>query len=280
MVLETHRSASNETWDDTAGVGLAPYFPGLSNAGILREVIYPMKRLLMIAAIILIGTAVTFGLKAHAQSTLSGSQQPAAEQQPSNDQDQQQQQMNDQQKNDQQSAAREKPSPNQGVNYQAPKKVRDKAMNPTPASNAMQQSKKSSIGKGKMMVNTSKDNSFWVEQVDLDGTGHPMDTQMLWDDTDKVLYSAASKTFQCKDGASANGDLLMAIYAKGNSAGKPAGSGWWMAGSDQGLCKMPTQQTYGCKFDATGKNTACGMATLDDQTHEMTIVEATTTSNR
>ena len=70
----------------------------------------------------------------------------------------------------------------------------------------------------------------------------------------------------------------MATFAKGNKAGKPAGSGWWMATSDQGLCKIPTEQAYGCKFDATGKNTACGMATLDDQTHEMTIIQATTTS--
>jgi len=164
------------------------------------------------------------------------------------------------------------------MNYQAPKKVRDKAMNPMPASNATQQSKKSSIGKGKAMINTSKDNSFWVDQVDLDGTGHPIDTQMLWDDTDKVLYSSASKMFQCKDGSSANADLLMATYAKGNKAGKPAGSGWWMASSDQNACKIPSDQAFGCKFDTTGKNTACGMATLDPQTHEMTIVEATTTS--
>src|SRR5262245_44800547 len=113
-----------------------------------------MKKLLTLAAIILLGTVVTFGLKAHAQST---SQQPYTQQQPSNDQ--QQQQMNEQQKNEQQSTTREKPSPNpnQGVNYQAPKKVRDKAMNPTPGSNATQQSKKSSIGKGKTTVNTSSD---------------------------------------------------------------------------------------------------------------------------
>jgi hypothetical protein len=233
-----------------------------------------MKKLLTLAAIVLMGTVVTFGLKVHAQSTQSSSQQSSSPQQP-DDQQQQQQQMNEQQ-----SITHEKPSPDQGVNYQAPKKFREKAMNPTPASNATQQSKKSSIGKGKTMVNTSKDNSFWVEQVDLDGTGHSVDTQMLWDDTDKVLYLAGSKTFQCKDGSSANGDLLMATYAKGNNAGKPAGSGWWMASSDQGACKMRTEQAYGCKFDATGKNTACGMATLDDQTHEMTIVEATTTGIR
>jgi hypothetical protein len=247
-----------------------------------------MKKLLTFAAIVLMGTAVTFGLKAHAQSN---SQEPTTQQQPSNDQqplsndqqqlnDQQQQQMSDQQKNEQQSTTREKPGTSQGINYQMPKKVRDMAMSPMPGSNATQQSRKSSIGKGKTMVNTSKDNSFWMEQQDLDGTGHPVVTQMLWDDTDRVLYSAASKTFQCKDGSSANGDLLMATYAKGNKAGKPAGSGWWMASSDQGACKMPTEKAFGCKFDATGKNTACGMATLDDQTHEMTIVEATTTSIR
>ena len=232
-----------------------------------------MKKLLTFAVIVLIGTVVEFGLKAHAQSTQSSSQQPSTQQEPSNDQQQQQ-------TNGQESTTREKPNPNQGFNYQAPKKVRDKAMNPTPGSNATQQSKKSSIGKGKTTVNTSKDNSFWVEQVDLTGTGHPVDTQMLWDDTEKVLYASASKTFQCKDGSSANGDLLMATYAKGNKAGQPAGSGWWMASSDQGACKMSTEQAFGCKFDATGKNTACGMATLDDQTHEMTIIQATTTSIR
>jgi hypothetical protein len=242
-----------------------------------------MKKLLTFAAIILMGTVVTLGLKAHAQSAQPSSQEQSTQQQPSDDQQQQQindQQKNEQQQNEQQSMTREKPGRNQGMNYQTPKKIRDKAMNPAPTANATQQSKKSSIGKGKTTVNTSKDNSFWMEQVDLDGTGHPMDTQMLWDDTDKVLYTAASKTFQCKDGSSANGDLLMATYAKGNKAGKPAGSGWWMASSDQGACKMSTEQAYGCKFDATGKNTTCGMASLDNQTNEMTIVEATTTSIR
>jgi hypothetical protein len=235
-----------------------------------------MKKLSTLGAIVLMGTVVTFGLKTHAQST---SQQPSTQQQPSNDQDQQQQ-MNEEQKAQQQSTTREKPSPNQGINYQTPKKIRDKAMNPTPSPNATQQSKKSSIGKGKATVNTSTENSFWVEQVDLDGTGHPVDTQMLWDDTDKVLYSSANKTFQCKDGSAANADLLMATFAKGNTAGKPAGSGWWMASSDQNSCQMPTQQAYGCKFDATGKNTVCGLATVDDQTHEMTIIEASKTRNQ
>ena len=82
--------------------------------GIQREVIYLMKKLLTLAAIVLMGTVVTFGLKARAQSTQSNSQ-PSTQQQPSNDQQQQQtneQQINEQQKNEQQSTTREKPSAN------------------------------------------------------------------------------------------------------------------------------------------------------------------------
>src|SRR5262245_9877157 len=81
------------------------------------------------------------------------------------------------------------PSGETGVTYQVPATVTAKAMKPMPATNAKQQSKQATIGKGKAMVKTSKDNSFWVEEVDFDGSGNPVETQMLWDDTDKVLYS-------------------------------------------------------------------------------------------
>src|SRR5215510_9035001 len=80
-----------------------------------------------------------------------------------------------------------------GVTYQVSPTVTAKAMNPMPAQNAKQQSKQATIGKGKATVRTSKDNSFWVEEVDIDGSGNPVDTQMLWDDTDKVLYTYAEK---------------------------------------------------------------------------------------
>jgi hypothetical protein len=165
-----------------------------------------------------------------------------------------------------------------GVNYQPPKMVTQKAMNPMPGPNAKQQTKQSTIGKDKAMVKTSKDNSFWVEEIDIDGSGNPVEAQMLWDDTNKVLYTYADKPFQCKDGSSGNGDFLIAAYGKGNIMKKPAGSGWWAASLDQGQCKARTDELFGCKFDASGKNTACGVANLNEKTNDLTIVEATTTS--
>jgi len=165
-----------------------------------------------------------------------------------------------------------------GVNYQVTKMVTDKAMNPMPGTNAKQQTKQSTIGKDKAMVKTSKDNSFWVEEIDFDGSGNPAEAQLLWDDTAKVLYTYADKPFQCKDGSSANGDFLIATYGKGNQMKKPAGSGWWAASINQGECKARTDELFGCKFDANGKNTTCGVANLNEKTNELTIMEATTTS--
>jgi hypothetical protein len=167
-----------------------------------------------------------------------------------------------------------------GVNFEVTQVVIQKAMNPMPGPNAKQQSKQSTIGKDKAMVKTSKDNSFWVEEVDIDRNGNPVEAQMLWDDTDKVLYTYAEKPFQCKDGSTATGDFLIATFGKGNKDRKPAGSGWWAASLNQGECKARTDELFGCKFDANGKNTACGVANLNDQTHELTIMEATTTSNQ
>src|SRR5262245_26313912 len=113
--------------------------------------------------------------------------------------------------------------------YQVPPTVKEKAMSPMPGQDAKQQSKKSSIGNGKAMVKTSKDNSFWIEQVDLDGTGNQAETQIVWDDTDKVLYTYADKSFKCADGSTGNGDFMLATYGQGNRAKQPAGSGWWVA---------------------------------------------------
>src|SRR5438093_5734802 len=97
-----------------------------------------------------------------------------------------------------------------GVTYQVTAVVTEKASNPVPGQNAKEQSKRSTIGKGKTMVKTSKDNSFWVEEIDLDGTRNPVESQLLWDDTHKVLYTYADKSFKCHDGSMGNGDFLIA----------------------------------------------------------------------
>jgi len=166
-----------------------------------------------------------------------------------------------------------------GVMYQPSPAVMAKANSPMPGPDAKQQTKQGTIGNGRATAKTSKqDNSFWVEEIDLDGTGHPVEAQMLWDDSDKVLYTYADKSFQCANGESGNGDFLMATYGQGNKAKKPAGSGWWMADLDKGECKARADEAFGCKYDASGKNTACGVAKLNEKTNDLTIIETSTTS--
>jgi hypothetical protein len=174
--------------------------------------------------------------------------------------------------------AQSKSAQNPNVTYQPNSSITGKAMNPMPSPNAKQQTKQSTIGNGKTTVKTSKDNSFWVEELDITGNGNAVETQMLWDDTDKVLFSYADTTFRCNDGSTANGDFLIATYGKNNREKKPAGSGWWAANLDQGECKARTDELFGCQFNANGKNTMCGVANLNEKTHELTITEATTTS--
>ena len=163
------------------------------------------------------------------------------------------------------------------VTYQVNPTVTGKAMNPMPSPNAKQQSKQAMIGKGDTAVKTSKDNSFWVEEIDISGSGNPVETQMLWDDTDKVLYQYADTSFRCSDGSTATGDFLIATYGRNNTDKQPAGSGWWIADLDRGECKARTDEMFGCKFNASGKNTMCGVADLNEKTNDLTIIEATTT---
>jgi hypothetical protein len=167
-----------------------------------------------------------------------------------------------------------------GVIYQVTSVVTEKAMNPMPGQNAKDQSQQSTVGKGKAMVKTSKDNTYWVEEVDFDGSGTPVEAQMLWDESDKVLYTYADKPFQCKDGSSPNGGFMIATYGQGNRAKRPAGSGWWLASLDQGMCKASNEGLFGCKFDENGKNIACGLASLNEKTNDLMIMEPATTTVR
>ena len=70
-----------------------------------------------------------------------------------------------------------------------------KANDPKPPADAGQ---KTSIGKGKTAANTTNSagdtDSFWVEQIDVDGDGDVETASLLWDDEDKVLYSTTKTT--------------------------------------------------------------------------------------
>ena len=161
------------------------------------------------------------------------------------------------------------------VSVQVPAKVTSMADAPKPGSGA---TKKSSIGKGKAAASTANaagdDDSFWVEEIDVDGDGDVEQTDVLWDDEDKVLFLSASGDFKCQGGGTGTGDMLIAINGKGNPRGRPAGSGWYVVTLDEGECKAEDAGTYGCRFDAKGTATACGAVVVDEKNDEITIATA------
>jgi len=161
------------------------------------------------------------------------------------------------------------------VNVKIPPAVAAKVGKPAPA-NA---TKKKSVGAGATTVNTANsaddDDSFWVEQVDVDGDGTVEDTNVVWDDEDKVLYLYADGDFTCANGKTGSGGLLIALFGEGNTGKKPAGSGWYVVSLDEGECAAKAAGLYGCAFDAKGQATACGVATLDEKNDDLTVVTAT-----
>lgn len=166
------------------------------------------------------------------------------------------------------------PSQNVGVDVQL-KAAIAKAKNPAPAANA---SKKTSTGKGKATVNTANaqgdDDSFWVESIDIEGDGTVEESDILYDDEDKVLLFYDDGDFKCQGGGMGEGSLLISVNLAGNSRGRPAGSGWYVVELDESECKAKAAGLYGCKFDASGNATACGLATIDEKNDEVVIVEA------
>lgn len=118
------------------------------------------------------------------------------------------------------------------------------------------------------------DDSFWIEKLDIDGDGDVEDTNLVWDDEDKVLFAYSVGAFACRNGGTATAELLVAINADGNPRKRPAGSGFWVADLDKGECGAQAAAMWGCKFDASGAETACGIAVLDEKNDELTIVTA------
>ena len=152
--------------------------------------------------------------------------------------------------------------------------VAAKANSPGPSATAKNQSQKSSIGAGKTSVNSSTAASFWTDQVDIDDDGTVEDNRFLWDEQRGVLYTYREDDFRCSNGNPETGKILMAIYAKGNQAGRPVGSGWYVVGLNAGQCGMAKQGTFGCKFDGSGNYTECGAAVVNDKTGELDVVVA------
>jgi hypothetical protein len=65
--------------------------------------------------------------------------------------------------------------------------------------------------------------------------------------------------------------MLIAINGKGNPRGRPAGSGFWAVDLDAGECGVKAAGIYGCRFDAKGNPTACGLVTIDEKNDDIVI---------
>jgi hypothetical protein len=150
-----------------------------------------------------------------------------------------------------------------------PSQVQKKASMPPPST----ATKTSAVGKN-VQVTTPADSDSWVEQLDVDGNGTAEQTNLVWDSKDKVMFSNSSGTFTCKNGATGSGELTIAVNGTGNKWGRPAGSGFWIAAMDKGACGTQTDALWGCKFDANGNDTACGVATLDNKNDDLIIATA------
>ncbi len=150
--------------------------------------------------------------------------------------------------------------------------VAAKANSPAPSATAKNQSQKSNIGKGATSVKSSTPASFWTDAVDIDDDGTVEDNQFLWDAQRGVLYTYREDDFSCANGKPETGSILMAIYAKGNPAGRPVGSGWYVVGLNAGQCGVAKAGTFGCKFDGSGNYTECGAAVVNNKTGELDVV--------
>ena len=161
------------------------------------------------------------------------------------------------------------------VNVKVSRDLIAKAQSVKPPASAKQ---KKSVGKGQTSFSTANLNddgdSLWVEQLDLNNDGTTEETELLYDDEDKVLFAYAKVACDCAGGGRSKGGLLFAIYCKDNSRGKPAGSGWWVAALDVGECGAKSAMLFGSRFDAKGQTTASGIVVLDAENDDIIVAVA------
>jgi hypothetical protein len=149
--------------------------------------------------------------------------------------------------------------------------VAAKAANPAPSATAKNQSQKTGIGVGPASVLASGPSAYWTDMVDLNGNGVEQDTQFLFDKQRGILYTYKRDNYQCANGTSQNGDVLMGIYTQGNNAGRPSGSGWFVVSVKAGQCGEKKAGLFGCRFDASGKMTPCGTAKVKEESGELEV---------
>ncbi|HEV2198407.1 MAG TPA: hypothetical protein VGR73_01200 [Bryobacteraceae bacterium] len=145
------------------------------------------------------------------------------------------------------------------------------------AKNAKKKPPTDTFGKGKSLITVkghpggANHHSFWSEELDVDGSGQPVLVDVAWDNSHKVMYLSRDSSFTCRNGQSADGSILTAIYGKGAASNRPAGSGWWVAELDEGECGVHAAGLYGCKFNSDGVNSDCGSAVIQEVEDDVVI---------
>ena len=152
--------------------------------------------------------------------------------------------------------------------------LKAKSKAPAAPDTAKQKSQQTSIGKGSLTASTAQPSSFWTEEVDVDDDGVAETSDFLYDAQNGILYTYREDDFGCANGGTANGGILEALYADGNKGGKPVGSGWYVVNLNASQCGAKNAGVYGCKFDADGNPTTCGVATINNQTGDIDVVVA------
>lgn len=161
------------------------------------------------------------------------------------------------------------PAPTASVNVGPA--VAAKAANPAPSPAAKNQTQKTTIGKGAASVKASEPSAYWTDMVDIDADGVEEDNQFLLDKKRGMLYTYREDNYQCADGTSQDGDVLMGIYTAGNPAGRPTGSGWFVVAVKAGQCGEKKAGLFGCWFNSSGKPTTCGTAHVKEESGELEV---------
>jgi hypothetical protein len=153
-----------------------------------------------------------------------------------------------------------------------------KASTPAPGAAAKQTGQKTSIGKGGTTASVAQPSSFWTEDLDVDDDGTVETSDYLYDAQKGILYTYREDDFTCPNGNPESGNILMALYAKGNPSNKPVGSGWYLVNVNAGQCAAKRSGTFGCKFDANGNPTECGAAKVNNATGTIDVAVAKATN--
>ncbi len=173
------------------------------------------------------------------------------------------------------------PAPAAGPTMSSPPAATTTGMAATPAAPASA-TMASNIASGPLSESTAQagdaGDSSWVGQIDVDGDGTEAQATFLWDDEVKVLYIAVEDDEACAGGGTAMANTLTALFATGNVAGAPVGSGWTATYLDATECGAAEPILWGERFDANGNVTVAGEAMISPSTGDLMITVAETDS--